>query len=154
MGFYDQINDLIGSALPDGDPWRVGVAHVECLRTNQTVVIHLLEIVGCPSRYAAHGKYTGVQIGHDTDGVIHSGAEEVDVRVDVLLGFHGLEDFLRPLIQVLHANFLAEGLRHVAQVMGTWVEGFVHTVTKAHDLLLALEFALHELDDVDVFVEL
>src|SRR5271163_4596880 len=63
----------------------VGGASVVGARTNEAVVVVLLDDVGGPSGDAADGEDGGEEVDIDAEGGVGGGRVEVDVRVELLL---------------------------------------------------------------------
>src|SRR5208282_1883025 len=100
-------------------------------RTNQAVVIKLLDDVGSPSRDARHRKHRRKQVNVNAQRVIGGSRVEVYVGVQLAIGDDELFDLMRDLEPLGITARRAQVARHSPQVCGPRILGVIHAMAES-----------------------
>src|SRR5271155_201125 len=120
-----------GLAFSDRDiRRRIGRAGIVSARTDEAVVVVLLDDVGGPAGDAADGEDGSEEVDVDAEGGVGGGRVEVDVRVELLL-LLDVELNLAGHVEPLGiARGFAEFFGHAAEVSGAGIFGVVDAVAE------------------------
>src|SRR5262245_53377015 len=94
---------------------HVAGARVVALRSDELVVLELLEHVRRPPRDPRDREHRREEVGGDAKHVVGGGGVEVHVAVQALLGAHDLLHLLGEGVPLAVSLFLSQPLRHAAQ---------------------------------------
>ena len=126
-----------GLAFSDGDVGRgVGRAGVVGARTDEAVVVVLLDDVGGPAGDAADGEDGSEEVDVDAERGVGGGGVEVDVGVELLLLLDEELDLAGHVEPLGVAGGFAEFFGHAAEVGRAGIFGVVDAMAEAGDFFL------------------
>src|SRR5260370_11678459 len=136
------------STLCDVHECPAGRSHVLRARTDQAVVVVLLDDVRAPARDAAGRDDRREEVDRDAEGIEERSGIEVDIGNETLGITHAVLQLHGGLIPLELARLAARLLRHTAQDRPARIAGLVHAMAEAHEAPLLGEGRVGEGLDV------